>query len=92
MLHGRVLNVSNFLSQRAGGELAILTLTGKHATAEFDMIHPLDVVKKKTTLPTQSSVHLGMEERMKTMKKMMPPKEVTPWKRLRSTTRKVMCG
>jgi len=87
VLHGRVLNVSNFLSQRAGGELAILTL----ATAEFDMIHPPNVVNK-TTLPTQSSVHLGMEERMKTMKKMIPPKEVTPWKRLRSTTRKVMCG
>ena len=47
MLHGRVLNVSNFLSQHAGGELAILTLTGKHATAEFDMIHPPDVVTKK---------------------------------------------
>ena len=46
MLHGRVLNVSNFLSQRAGGELAVLTLTGKHATAEFDMIHPPDVVEK----------------------------------------------
>ena len=35
-----------FLSQHPGGELAILTLTGKNATAEFDMIHPPDVVKK----------------------------------------------
>ena len=35
-----------FLSQHPGGELAILTLTGKDATAEFDMIHPPDVVKK----------------------------------------------
>ena len=55
------------------------------------MIHPPDVVKK-STLPTQSSVHLGMEGRMKMMKMMIPPKEVTPWKRLRSTTGKVMCG
>ena len=27
-----------------------------------------------------------------TMKEMIPPKEVTPWKRWRSTTRKVICG
>ena len=91
MLHGRVLNVSNFLSQRAGGELAILTLTGKHATAEFDMIHPPDVEKKLRSRRSHWYTW-GMEERMKTMKKMIPPKEVTPWKRLRSTTRKVMCG
>ena len=30
-----------FLSQHPGGELAILTLTGKNATAEFDMILPM---------------------------------------------------
>ena len=46
VLHGRVLNVSNFLSQHPGGELAILTFAGKDATAEFDMIHPPDVVEK----------------------------------------------
>ena len=40
-MHGRVLNVSVFLSQHAGGELAVLTLTG-----EFDMIHPPVVVEK----------------------------------------------
>ena len=51
MLHGRVLNVSNFLSQRAGGELAILTLTGKHATAEFDMIHPPSQCGKQNYAP-----------------------------------------
>ena len=45
-----------FLSQHPGSELAILTFAGKDATAEFDMIHPPDVVK--STLPTQSSVHL----------------------------------
>ena len=46
VLHGRVLNVSNFLSQHPGGELAILTFAGKDATAEFGMIHPPDVVEK----------------------------------------------
>merc|ERR1712176_69839 len=46
VLHGDVLNVTNFLSQHPGGELAILTFAGKDATAEFDMIHPPDVVGK----------------------------------------------
>ena len=45
-LSGRVLNVSNFLSQHPDGELAILTFAGKDATAEFDMIHPPHVVEK----------------------------------------------
>merc|ERR1711884_370944 len=46
VLHDRVLNVTNFLSQHPGGELAILTFAGKDASAEFDMIHPPDVVGK----------------------------------------------
>merc|ERR1712061_255766 len=46
ILHGRVLNVTSFLSQHPGGELAILTFAGKDASAEFDMIHPPDVVEK----------------------------------------------
>merc|ERR550532_1194774 len=46
ILHDKVLNVTNFLSQHPGGELAILTFAGKDATAEFDMIHPPDVVGK----------------------------------------------
>merc|ERR1712066_446054 len=46
VLHGRVLNVTNFLSEHPGGELAILTFGGKDATAEFDMIHPPDVIEK----------------------------------------------
>jgi len=40
------LNVSKFLSEHPGGELAILTFAGKDATEEFDMIHPPDVVGK----------------------------------------------
>merc|ERR1712113_728135 len=46
VLHNNVLNVTSFLSQHPGGELAILTFAGKDATAEFDMIHPPDVVGK----------------------------------------------
>merc|ERR1719492_542415 len=43
---GQVLNVSNFLGQHPGGELAILTFAGKDATEEFNMIHPPDVIPK----------------------------------------------
>merc|ERR1719393_1057983 len=43
---GQVLNVTNFLSQHPGGELAILTFAGKDATEEFNMIHPPDVIGK----------------------------------------------
>jgi len=46
VLHGRVLNVTNFLSEHPGGELAILTFAGKDASEEFDMIHPPDVIEK----------------------------------------------
>merc|ERR1712151_601420 len=46
ILDGKVLNVTNFLSQHPGGELAILTFAGKDATEEFNMIHPPDVVGK----------------------------------------------
>merc|ERR1719353_1378956 len=43
---GQVLNVTNFLSEHPGGELAILTFSGKDATEEFNMIHPPDVIGK----------------------------------------------
>merc|ERR1740116_29990 len=46
VLHNRVLNVTSFLSEHPGGELAILTFAGKDATSEFDMIHPPDVIEK----------------------------------------------
>merc|ERR1719201_3160156 len=46
VLHGRVLNVTDFLGDHPGGELAILTFSGKDATPEFDMIHPPDVIEK----------------------------------------------
>merc|ERR1712232_855765 len=43
---GQVLDVTSFLSQHPGGELAILTFAGKDATEEFNMIHPPDVIPK----------------------------------------------
>merc|ERR1712127_694349 len=43
---GQVLNVTNFLGDHPGGELAILTFAGKDATEEFNMIHPPDVIPK----------------------------------------------
>merc|ERR1719160_438960 len=46
ILHDRVLDVSDFLKDHPGGELAILTFAGKDASEEFNMIHPPDVVGK----------------------------------------------
>jgi len=46
VVEGQVLNVTSFLSQHPGGELAILTFAGKDATEEFNMIHPPDVIGK----------------------------------------------
>jgi flavocytochrome c len=43
---GQVLNVTSFLPNHPGGELAILTFAGKDATEEFNMIHPPDVIPK----------------------------------------------
>jgi len=40
------LDVTSFLADHPGGELAILTFAGKDATEEFNMIHPPDVVGK----------------------------------------------
>merc|ERR1712012_1027758 len=46
VVSGQVLNVTNFLKDHPGGELAILTFAGKDATEEFNMIHPPDVIPK----------------------------------------------
>merc|ERR1711871_633161 len=56
ILNDRVLDVTEFLKDHPGGELAILTFAGKDATEEFDMIHPPDVIDKY--LPKESV--LGM--------------------------------
>merc|ERR1712228_1109461 len=46
ILDGKVLNVTPFLKDHPGGELAIVTFAGKDATEEFNMIHPPDVIGK----------------------------------------------
>merc|ERR1711933_446885 len=46
VVSGQVLNVTKFLGEHPGGELAILTFAGKDATEEFSMIHPPDVIGK----------------------------------------------
>jgi len=46
ILNDDVLDVTSFLKDHPGGELAILTFAGKDATEEFDMIHPPDVIDK----------------------------------------------
>jgi cytochrome b involved in lipid metabolism len=46
VVNGDVLNVTKFLPDHPGGELAILTFAGKDASEEFNMIHPPDVVGK----------------------------------------------
>merc|ERR550514_1111123 len=46
VVNDQVLNVTNFLKDHPGGELAILTFAGKDASEEFNMIHPPDVIGK----------------------------------------------
>merc|ERR1711972_907283 len=46
VVNGEVLDVTKFLSEHPGGELAILTFAGKDASEEFNMIHPPDVIPK----------------------------------------------
>lgn len=45
-MNGNVLDVTSFLPDHPGGELAILTFAGKDATEEFNMVHPPDVIQK----------------------------------------------
>ena len=46
VVEGQVLDVTSFLSEHPGGELAILTFDGKGAMEELNMIHPPDVITK----------------------------------------------
>merc|ERR1719145_378928 len=46
VVNGEVLDVTKFLGEHPGGELAILTFAGKDASEEFNMIHPPDVIPK----------------------------------------------
>ena len=49
------MEVTDFLGDHPGGELAILTFAGKDATPEFDMIHPPDVIEKSQAQQTACS-------------------------------------
>ena len=46
VVHGRALDVSNFLSQHLDDEVDILSFAGKDASAVFDLIHPCDFIGK----------------------------------------------
>ena len=46
VVNGKILDVSKFSKDHPGGEMAILTMAGKDASAEFNMIHPPDVIEK----------------------------------------------
>merc|ERR1719408_673544 len=59
VLNGAVLDVTKFLPDHPGGELAILTFAGKDATAEFDMIHPPDVIDKYL-VPADPNCRVGV--------------------------------
>merc|ERR1719291_1597856 len=78
VLSGNVLNVTSFLSQHPGGELAILTFAGKDATAEFDMIHPPDVVGKYAPDAVIGDVGSGGGGGAKKKKEKKPKKGAKP--------------
>jgi len=69
VVSGQVLNVTNFLSQHPGGELAILTFAGKDATEEFNMIHPPDVIPKYAPDAIIGALGAGKPKKEKKAKK-----------------------
>ncbi len=48
VINDEVLDVSGFLKDHPGGELAIMTFAGKDASEEFNMVHPPGVIEKYT--------------------------------------------
>merc|ERR1719393_1093509 len=65
---GEVLNVTDFLKDHPGGELAILTFGGKDATEEFNMIHPPDVIPKYAPYATIGDLGTGAPKAKKSKK------------------------
>merc|ERR1719218_352485 len=63
---GEVLNVTDFLKDHPGGELAILTFGGKDATEEFNMIHPPDVIPKYAPYAPIGVLGAGKAKKAKT--------------------------
>jgi len=45
-ISGNVYNVTDFLGDHPGGKKAILMYAGQDATAEFEMLHKPDIIKK----------------------------------------------
>merc|ERR1719230_1992285 len=68
-LNGQVLDVTNFLKDHPGGELAILTFAGKDASEEFNMIHPPDVISKYAPDAVIGAVGAGAPKKAKKAKK-----------------------
>merc|ERR1712048_1406317 len=62
VVSNQVLNVTKFLGEHPGGELAILTFAGKDATEEFNMIHPPDVIGKYAPDAVLGPVESGGED------------------------------
>merc|ERR1712217_74556 len=62
VVSGQVLDVTKFLGEHPGGELAILTFAGKDATEEFNMIHPPDVIGKYAPDAVIGSLGGGCDE------------------------------
>merc|ERR1719420_1534888 len=78
VLDGKVLDVTNFLKDHPGGELAILTFAGKDATEEFNMIHPPDVVGKYAPDAIIGDVGAGGAPKAKKAKKAKGGKAAAP--------------
>merc|ERR1719218_172720 len=68
VLDRKVLDVTSFLSEHPGGELAILTFAGKDATEEFNMIHPPDVIPKYAPYATIGDLGAGAPKAKKAKK------------------------
>jgi len=45
VIHGKVYNITSFISEHPGGELPLLACAGKEATKEFAKIHAPSIVK-----------------------------------------------
>lgn len=59
VVNGQVLDVTSFLPEHPGGELAILTFAGRDASAEFNMIHPANVVQKYAPKSVIGKLYVG---------------------------------
>src|SRR5207247_11082743 len=46
IIHDKVYDLTKFLPEHPGGTRVILNQAGKDATAVFDPIHPLDIIKQ----------------------------------------------